>query len=70
MYLFDQVDAVIERYLDEESTQVFEQVWQDDRTAPTNSAVRLSRVALCGEDGAVLDTIFTDTAISIVIDYR
>jgi lipopolysaccharide transport system ATP-binding protein len=67
--LIDQVDAVIERYLDEESTQVFEKVWSDPITAPMNSAIRLSRVALCDDDGTVLDTIFTDTVISIVIDY-
>jgi len=65
----DQVDAVIERYLDEESTQVFERIWGDDETAPTNSSICLSRVALCDDDGNVLDTIFTDTVISIVIDY-
>ena len=66
---FDEVDAVIERYLDEESSQVFEKAWRDDGTAPMNSSIRLSRVALCDDDGAVLDAIFTDTAISIVIDY-
>lgn len=67
--LVDQVDAVIERYLDEESAQVFEKVWNDETTAPANASIRLSRVALCDEEGAVLDTIFTDTVISIVIDY-
>ncbi|MEN6517706.1 MAG: ABC transporter ATP-binding protein [Methanospirillum sp.] len=66
---FDQVDAVIERYLEEESTQVYEKAWRDDENAPMNSSVRLSRVALCDDDGTILDTIFTDTVISIVIDY-
>lgn len=67
--LFDRVDAVIERYLDEESTQVLERIWHEDDGAPRNSSIQLSRVALCDEGGRVLDTIFTDTEISIVIEY-
>ncbi|HOV68250.1 MAG TPA: ABC transporter ATP-binding protein, partial [Methanoregulaceae archaeon] len=67
--LFDSVDSVISRYLEEENSQVFEKIWNNDETAPSNASIRLSRVALCDDEGNVLDTIYTDTAITIVIDY-
>jgi len=67
--VFDTVESVIERYLEEEGTQVCEKVWKDDEPAPKNTSIRLSRVALCDDEGSVLDTIYTDTDITIVIEY-